>query len=253
MTTTDDRSRVAADVREAALAAAYVERHPKSETTEASSSGGQLGTFVDPYAKSDQPPVLPGMAPRSMTTEGVEALPSGTVLLWPHNGLAWQRLHPNAAEVPGRPWKPANGSKSEFPSRHLAESGELVVLWTPPPAEPEPVWSVLSTDREKPTLAKVTYQLPRVSEKYVGIGAFFRVDGEVCLADGDEGDFITGEKTITSVELLHTYNPETHVLVARAVFDHVLVELRELCGDGCATVSALAALADDSLDGEVSA
>lgn len=116
---------------------------------------------------------------------------------------------------------------------------------TPPPAPCEP-WSVISEDRDKPTLAKVT-----LSTGSVLVGEFYTNGNDVTRADtGFDVAFTYG---VTDVELLHTYDQETQVPVERAPSaDSVLVrELRLSLGLTCpdeytaiALRSALTSLAD---------
>lgn len=90
----------------------------------------------------------------------------------------------------------------------LRLAGKESVLDPPPvPAAP---WSVISTDRDKPTLAKVTWN----SGNLVETRRLFR-DGDD-LFDGDSEFHVGPVKNVTHVELLHAYSPESHVLVERA-------------------------------------
>lgn len=99
--------------------------------------------------------------------------------------------------------------------RVLAEfiAGSIERALTPPPAPSEP-WSVISTDRDKPTLARVTLDYGDHGET---ITDFWWRTGDKGLIAGHHGVY---ESThVTDVELLHTHNPETHVPVERALID----------------------------------
>lgn len=82
----------------------------------------------------------------------------------------------------------------------------------PAPAEPEPVWAVISEDPERPTLARVQFDY------------------------GDDGETVTGYwhrrarrlycergartlEYVTDVTLLHTYDPAVSVVVPRELVD----------------------------------
>lgn len=115
--------------------------------------------------------------------------------------------------------------------------------------EAEPVWAAISTDPERPTLARVTF-----AGYPDGIVSRWWRDRDRLY--NDESHYDTSSfyaDYVTSVTVLHTYDPETHVPVERAPSaDSVLVrELRLSLGLTCpdeymatALRSALAALAD---------
>lgn len=86
--------------------------------------------------------------------------------------------------------------------------------WTPPPA-PAPVWSVISTDRDQPTLARFTYGSDVSETRLV-----FRDDHFIYDADSD--DNLGRLDCIARVELLDTHDPETQVPVERALIDEAV-------------------------------
>lgn len=90
------------------------------------------------------------------------------------------------------------------------------VYWTPPPAPREP-WSVLSTDRDKPTLAKVTYTVPGKVDQSQTARVYYS-EGTVL----DEWDYAVADlEQVVSVESL-TVCPVTHVPVERALIDEAV-------------------------------
>lgn len=114
-------------------------------------------------------------------------------------------------------------------------------LLTPPPVPREP-WHDLSTDRSKPTLAKVTFddgaEFGRMS--YTGLWWFDEASGLV-KRDGDSPSSRWAMEHIVSVELLSTHDPVTQVPVDRALIDDLLsADVRTVFG----ARAALAALAD---------
>lgn len=138
--------------------------------------------------------------------------------------------------------------------------GTAVEVLTPPPAPREP-WRVISTDRHKPTLAKVTWRNGDTGGEFtaaVHVSAPLDPDHRVVmLHNGYDTQPIVGTQVVTDVELLHTHDPVTHVPVERAPSaDSVLVRELRLglgltCPDGYTAIalrSALAALAGDGLD-----
>lgn len=109
------------------------------------------------------------------------------------------------------------------------------VYWTPPPA-PVPVWSVLSTDREKPTLARVTWRegcSPNVTR-----GEYWRDERYVLDVYGERVGSL--DEDVATVTPLHALDPSTHVPVERALIDEVL----RAGGLTTGALRALAALAD---------
>lgn len=94
------------------------------------------------------------------------------------------------------------------------ETGEVPAFldggaYTPPPVEPAP-WERISTDRDQPTLAVVN-----------GLAGRFFTEGTRYVQVYDDGKMVFSSplRNDTHVELLHTYSPETHVLVERALID----------------------------------
>lgn len=76
-------------------------------------------------------------------------------------------------------------------------------------------WSVISTDRDKPTLAKVTWA-DGVRGGKTSTGMYYRNDRGIY----DEWhDGIGRLDSIESVEVLHTHDPVTHVPVERALIE----------------------------------
>lgn len=115
-----------------------------------------------------------------------------------------------------------------------------------PPAPSEP-WRDISTDRDNPTLAKVTWE-PGSPDGLVGQ---WWLDGDFLCRVGDSAWRVVDH--ITHVELLHTHDPETHVPVERALIDEAarLVEWWNTDSfdssppsDDREILTALAALAD---------
>ena len=77
---------------------------------------------------------------------------------------------------------------------------------------PAPVWSVISTDEDQPTLARVTFDSDFTTTRLV-----FRDDHFVY--DADSVDNIGRLDYIYRVELLHTHNPATQVPVDRSLVE----------------------------------
>lgn len=97
----------------------------------------------------------------------------------------------------------------------LVPSANHGTYWTPPPAPREP-WSVLSTDRDKPTLAKVTYTVPGKVDQSQTARVYYS-EGTVL----DEWDYAVADlEQVVSVESL-TVCPVTHVPVERALIEHI--------------------------------
>lgn len=128
---------------------------------------------------------------------------------------------------------------------------------TPPPV-PRAPWEDISTDRENPTLAKVTWA------GHGGVTGTFAAEvycyedlhGQACVgfADGHNGTFAVGRDFVTSVTLLHTFDPSVQVPVDRALIEALrgARDGRLGCPDVSvpATVAALlAALADGAEKG----
>lgn len=108
--------------------------------------------------------------------------------------------------------------------------------WTPPPVEPAP-WERISTDREWPTLAKVTWTNAKDGVRRSQTAKVYVSSTYVY----DEWDHPVGlTKHVTSVELLHTHNPETHIPVERALIERIV----DGGGVTYTDLRALAALAD---------
>ena len=89
--------------------------------------------------------------------------------------------------------------------------------WTPPPAEHAPVWSVISTDRDQPTLAWV-----RLGERVQPVlREWYRTD-ELLFSPNTHGRFDSQAtcqlRQVSSVEVVRTC-PETHVPVDRALVE----------------------------------
>lgn len=158
---------------------------------------------------SGRPAGLPDMSKGvRMSPDELDALPLGSVVVWPHNQCAWQRDPSNID--PERQWC---SDGRPFPSSHVALY-PVIVAWTPPPAPAAP-WSVISTDRENPTLARVTWAKGVRSEES-STAMYYRNERGIF----DEWDVGIGQlDDIESVELLDTYSPESHVLVERALVD----------------------------------
>lgn len=147
----------------------------------------------------------------------------------------WVRLEPGDLIPAGTPYVYVAKYGESFSYKildhewHAAAPG---TYWTPPPKpEPEPAWSVLSTDRDNPTLAKVTWkdapEYETTAEVFVEDGHVWRVNDSSAPHQGAGSQKIGRFEDVTDVELLHTHNPETHVPVERALIDEAvrLVEL----------------------------
>lgn len=143
-------------------------------------------------AAADLPPVLPDMSD-------------------------WVKRAPGDMIEAGTPYVVFRSFETTFSPGNLFEFTVLDLadhaLWTPPPPAPEPIWSVISTDGERPTLAKVTWS----GRDARPMTANFYVDGEILRDEWTQG--LSHVNFIESVELLHTYNPVTHVPVERALID----------------------------------
>lgn len=133
-----------------------------------------------------------------------------------------------------------------------AEVAKVCTYWTPTPAPSEP-WLAISTDRDKPTLAKVTWA-DGVRGGKTSTGMYYRNDRGIY----DEWhDGIGRLDSIESVEVLHTHDPVTHVPVERALIEEAArlvawwsddsFDSTPPSGDRTAgeIVAALAALASD--------
>lgn len=112
-------------------------------------------------------------------------------------------------------------------------------LLTPPPV-PRAPWEDLSTDRSKPTLARVKADFGNHGWNIVG--EWWRGDGDLYA----EGDLMCGLEHVVSVTLLDTYDPSTQVPVDRALIDRIF---RELNTDSTEALDELAALADGAEKG----
>lgn len=158
---------------------------------------------------------LPGtrivrLVPRDEPTDQPPTLPDTS---------SWVRRAPGDVIEAGTPYVVAFADRltvaepRDLPFTVSAEVTKVCTYWTPPPAPSEP-WSVISTDRDKPTLARVTLKDCSPMD-----GSWWRhADyGQLLVADTD---FTWADlKDIESVELLHTHSPETHVPVERALID----------------------------------
>lgn len=116
-------------------------------------------------------------------------------------------------------------------------------LLDPPPVEPAP-WERLSTDRDQPTDAYVSGVPGRYWRSGRALWMVAEDGNHYCLPDLTPG---------TDVELLHTYSPETHVPVERALIERadslVRAGVLDMLGDKylhetADLLKALAALAD---------
>lgn len=161
-------------------------RKRKAEKSEARASGGQLGTFVDPYDRAD----------RGETT----VVPPGTVTV-PRDALRWALDTLGQADL-----LPAHAGG-------LLHSDDLRDAIAPPPAEPVP-WEAISTDREQPTTAWVTFEN---AEDEPVLGRWFRdKTGRIsCRGRGGWGEV----QYVIAVNLVTVLDPETHVPVERALID----------------------------------
>ena len=109
---------------------------------------------------------------------------------------------------------------------------------TPPPAPRDP-WSVISTDRDKPTLAKVTWEHGTPNGL---VGRWWLVGGRRLCRDGDRHSRRTDH--VAHVEVLHTYDPETHVPVERAALStYIDASTCSTAGEG-ATEAVIERVAD---------
>jgi len=89
--------------------------------------------------------------------------------------------------------------------------------WLDPMTAPREPWRVISEDRDKPTLAKVTIQYGD-TEPEVVLGHWWRsVDKGYAHRTGDNA--VRALQTVTSVELLDVHNPATHVPVERTLIE----------------------------------
>lgn len=90
-------------------------------------------------------------------------------------------------------------------------------LLDPPPVEPAP-WEDISTDAESPTLAWV-----RLGPNVQPVLRHWYRNDELLFSPNPHGKFTTQAtctlEQVTDVELIHTYDPETHVPVERALID----------------------------------
>lgn len=115
-----------------------------------------------------------------------------------------------------------------------------------PPHAPRESWRVISTDRDKPTLAKVTFgsDYATTAEVFVEGGYVWRVM-DATAPQGVGSSKIGTIAMLTDVELLHTHDPETHVPVERALIDEAAraKHVAEPWGPLYDVVNALAALA----------
>ncbi|WP_269304875.1 hypothetical protein [Aeromicrobium sp. HA] len=162
----------------------------------------------------------------------------------------WVRRAPGDVIEAGTPYiyrSDVDGALTHYPSgrgsRYSIDADMPGSYWTPPPAPSEP-WSSISTDRDKPTLARVTWD---DGSSFTGN---LHVDGKIIRDDLTQSMGLASE--IESVDLLHTHNPETHVPVERALIERVLNggdTAQRLRADGlfgiASAVAALASLASD--------
>lgn len=141
------------------------------------------------FQDTDQPPVLPDTSTWVRRAPG-DVIEAGTPYAWRdslgHVGFS-------------------DGDRHQVGVHNLA-------MWTPPPASPEP-WERISTDRERPTLARVTF-----ATGLEVVGNWVRNADEYIHLVGDTGSYRDLAR-VTSVELLHTHSPDTHVPVERALID----------------------------------
>lgn len=136
---------------------------------------------------------------QEMTPEQVEALPDGTVALWPHDGAVFVHCEPDD----GGGWLAA-GSHVVFPSKHVA-SHPLIIVWEPPVQKPEPVWRQIIPESEGTTDCLIN-----------GVpGRYFRTLHWAVFAGtpnrSSHAAFPLDK--IETVEPLHTYDPSTHALI----------------------------------------
>src|SRR5690606_4661009 len=124
----------------------------------------------------------------------------------------WVKRVPGDVIEAGTPYICFDGDGPTFvmSAPYEFQTATWLTYWTPPPAPREP-WRDISTDRDKPTLAKVTWAVGKTST-----GMYYRDDRGVY----DEWrDRIGRLDSVKSVEVLRTYDPETHVPVERALID----------------------------------
>lgn len=150
---------------------------------------------------ADQPPVLPD------TSGWVKRAPGDVIEAGTRVAIHWEERDEWAIQT--------------LSGRRVIGEG-FATHWTPPPVPREP-WRDLSTDWDKPTLAKVTWKEPI---EFAVTGLLFVEHGYVRLvidSTDTHGRFGTKKigdiETIESVELLDTYDPATHLPVERALID----------------------------------
>jgi len=119
----------------------------------------------------------------------------------------WVRRAPGDVIEAGTPYVYKAKSSESFsynaPSDHDRHAVAPGTYWTPPPVEPAP-WTVISTDRERPTDAYVNGVPGRYWRAGRALWMIAEDGNHYCLPDLKPG---------TDVELLHTYSPATERVV----------------------------------------
>lgn len=152
---------------------------------------------------TDQPPTLPDISGWVKREPG-DVIEAGTPYVCRTRPTGRLVFHPAASLDFTDPFPSLSGTS----------------YWTPPPA-PAPVWSVISTDREKPTLAwvRLGHRVQPVLRQW------YRTD-DLLFSPNTHGRFDSQATCqlvqVSSVELLHTHSPETHVPVERALVERLL-------------------------------
>lgn len=127
----------------------------------------------------------------------------------------WVKREPGDVIEAGTPYVVRMGGK--FITTGVSDGsdgvGTAVEVLTPPPAPREP-WRAISTDRDKPTLAKVMW-----------VGGGIQTANVYVEADKvyNEWDEVIGRTDlVTHVEVRHTHDPVTQVPVERALIDEAV-------------------------------
>lgn len=159
----------------------------------------------------------------------------------------WVKRAPGDVIEAGTPYVVIDPDKTEVEAHFGGLDFAVTVhpdgpLWTPPPAPREP-WRDISTDRDQPTLAKVTSDSGQVVTREWWRSEI-RLNSEGIDGDPGEYDWIYLPR-VTDVELLRPC-PVTHMPVERALIDEAAraKHVAEPWGPLYDVVNALAALAD---------
>lgn len=150
----------------------------------------------DAHVAADLPPILPNPREEGWVLRAAgDVIEAGTpyVAKWPDDE-SYSEAFPHGTAKP------------------LRVPEDCCTYWTPPPV-PRAPWEDISTDREKPTLARVT------SNRNTFVGEFW-VDGDrVRRVEHVGTGWLCLDEEVESVELLHTFTPVTQVPVDRALID----------------------------------